>query len=287
MKRILVPTETGEDWWIVVHDLCVDDGKFRQLRPIHLLTHLAQFHPKKSKHTFRLCHSLENKLFSVRYNQRELLLALAPVDKPLYTHSRVRDFAAEQAVIAACENYLNSLYTTLEVVSLLNRVFNDGLPSGFRKQSKKFPVFNFEANEWLKIFYDLRSELTHYNSPLPQVRDRRLIVTFATPGSLEHFERDQQYSVDISLVTEFTHRLFDLLDSWARPEILRLNREEKLVVYQELVFDGQLHPKNVTVGDLVDLLPDSDLRTQIVSSKNDVCVATESYGENGESIGQS
>ncbi|WP_413432586.1 hypothetical protein [Crateriforma spongiae] len=259
MKRALFPTESGTDWWVVVHDLMIDDGKLRRLRPIHVLTHLGQFHPKASKtQTFALCNALENKLYAVRYHQAEVLRALAPIDKSLYGNSRVFEYAGEQAVVAALEAYLNSIYSALEITALINRDFNRPLPSGFRKQSKKFSLFAFADNDWLGPFYDLRSELTHYNTPLPSIQDRSLILEFNSPRDGEHFERKQKYKVPFDFIIAMVHELFAMLDNWATPELKILDGDHKLKIFKEVSLQEHLEPRDITIAEILSLIPNSD-----------------------------
>src|SRR5664280_2510755 len=107
MKKVRIPIQGAGECWIVVHDLTMSDGRLRQLRPIHVLTHLAQHHPNaKGSQLFSLALALENKLFGVRYHQAELMRALAPIDRALYKHS-VQEFAGEQVVLCCLEAYLN------------------------------------------------------------------------------------------------------------------------------------------------------------------------------------
>lgn len=256
MKRALFPTDTGTDWWVVVHDLLIDDGKLRRLRPIHILTHLGQFHPNASRsQTFVLCSALENKLFAVRYHQTELLRALAPIDKSIYGNASVFDYSGEQAVIAALEAYLNSIYSALEIVALINRDFNRPLPVGFRRQSKKFALFSISGNEWLAPFYDLRTELTHYNSPLPSIQERSIIFEFSAPSDGEHFERKKKYKVPFDYIIAMVHQLFSLLDAWAAPELEKLDGGQKLQIFKEVSLKENLKPRDITISELLSLLP--------------------------------
>jgi hypothetical protein len=259
LKRALFPTEAGTGWWIVVHDLVIDDGKLRRLRPIHALTHLGQYHPKASQsQTFALCVALENKLFAVRYHQAEVMRALAPIDNNLYGRSRVHEYTGEQAVIAALEAYLNSIYSALEVTALINRDFNRPLPSGYRSQSKKFPPFALKDNEWLRVFYDLRTELTHFNTPLPSIQDRSLVLEFNSPGDGEYFEKKKKYKIPFGYIVAMVHGLFDLLDHWAEQELKLLDGKQGLQIFEEISLESHLKPRDITISDLLALIPTPD-----------------------------
>jgi hypothetical protein len=254
MKKLRAPNTDGKDLWIIVHDLSIADARLRQLRPIHVLTHLGKCHPRANKHqTFAMCMALENKLLGVRYHHGELLRALAPLDRALYPISRVQEYHGEQAVICALEAYLNAIYTALEVVSLINRHFNGKLPMGFRDQSRKHAIFAFQRWPWLPIFYDIRTELTHYNTPIPLLTQRKLFMEFTTLSKLEHFTRGR-YEISFDDICGFTHGLFDLCDAWANEELPHLDGNIEIDLFREERLGPPLVLTKVKISDVIGML---------------------------------
>ena len=113
----------------------------------------------------------------------------AKVGDPICDGKFEKDYDSIQEVIADLEAYLNSIYSVLEIIALLNRNFDRSLPQSFRKQATKYELFSFEHNKWLKVFYDLRGELTHYNTPLPTIEDTCIVVDFKTLLNLSSSKR--------------------------------------------------------------------------------------------------
>lgn len=255
MKVIQMPIEgAAEDWWIVVHDLTVADGRLRKLRPIHVFTHLAQRLTSKPGEMFALCLALENKLFGVRYHSTELHRAAAPVARPVYVGHRVRDYDGSQAVICAFEAYLGAVYSALEVTADINRRLHRDLPAGFRRQSNKFPLFALGNKVWLRMFYDLRSEFTHYSSPLPIVHEKKMVIEFRNARDLEFFEAGKKYEMPYDHIHNFTYELFDLLDLWATEELKRIDPEGEIDVIHETGWKKKLETKKVKVAEILGLL---------------------------------
>ncbi len=253
MKKVRMQAEGGGEWWIVVHDLMVEDGRLRQLRPIHVLTHLAHYHPHvKGEHVFALSLALENKLFGVRYHQAELMRAIAPIDRAIYQHS-IQEYAGEQVVLCCLEAYLNSIYTVLEIIGQINRHFHQSLPHGFRDQSKKFNLFSFEKWQWLPHFYDVRVELTHFNSSLPTIRDRKILIEFTSPSNPLHFDRGK-HEVPLDAILGYVHELFALADAWALEELKLMPVENVLPLMTEAVLNEPPTNKNIQIKDVLALI---------------------------------
>lgn len=254
MKKARMPVEGGGEWWIVVHDLTIADGRLRHLRPIHVLTHLAQHYPnvKANNQLFSLSLALENKLFGVRYHQAELMRALAPIGRGIYQHS-VQDFAGEQVVLCCLEAYLNSIYTVLEIIGQINRYFHPTLPHGFREQSKKFELFAFEKWPWLSHFYDVRIELTHYNSSLPTIRDRKIFIGFTGPSKLLHFERGN-HEIPMDELLGYIHGLFDLADTWAREELKLMPPDNEVDLMTETTLNSRPLSKKIKLREILALI---------------------------------
>lgn len=248
-----MPTEGGGEWWVAVHDLTVAEGRLRNLRPIHVLTHLAQHYPNvKRNDCFGLSLALENKLFAVRYHQAELMRSLAPVGRNIYQHS-VRDFAGEQVVLCCLEAYLNAIYTSLEIVGQINRYFHKDLPHGFRDQSKKYPTFTFERWQWLPHFYDVRIELTHYNSSLPTIRDRKLLIDFKCPGKPLYFARGK-HDIPMDDIIAYTYGLFDLCDAWAQEELKLMPPDNEVDLIAEQGLNRPLKVSKIKLREVIQLM---------------------------------
>src|SRR6266550_1081507 len=103
MISLLVPTESGQPWWIMTHQLAfAGNTRHPRLRPIHVLTFLAQslVQPPHVVNLYRRCLALENKLYAVRLFHFELRSALAEFGDPIYPPSYVREYEEDQRVIA-------------------------------------------------------------------------------------------------------------------------------------------------------------------------------------------
>jgi hypothetical protein len=146
MKLVRLPTDNGPDWWIIVHELSLAEGRLRKLRPIHVFTHLTKLILKgrDAAKIGEMGFWLENKLFGVRYHRYELKKVLAGTEDSIYKDKFVRDYESDQRVICVLDGFLNSIYTTLELSSQMNRLLYPNLPMGFRKQGKKFELFRVD-----------------------------------------------------------------------------------------------------------------------------------------------
>ncbi|GAI87106.1 unnamed protein product, partial [marine sediment metagenome] len=141
----------------------------------------------------------------------------------------------EQDLISSLECHLHTLYTTLELVAEMNRVFTPNMPMGFRKQSKKYQPFSFDNRDWLKAFYDLRSELTHYNTALPLRRQGKLIIEFRSNRQLELYVKGRT-EIELHGVVQFLPQLLKFLDEWAMVILERLPDEGEIHVLKTSVF---------------------------------------------------
>jgi hypothetical protein len=254
MKALKFPSETGEQWWIVSHDLLLAEGRLRKLRPIHVFTHLAQYLVKsKPKHLGLLCLSLEAKLSGVRFQHIELRKAIAEVGDSIYEGKYVREYDAELKVISALEAYLNSIYTVLELVALINRILHPNLPIGFRKQSKKFGFFDFSKWDWLPHFYDVRSELTHFGSSLPRIDEGKVVIEFTSEKKLEKFEKGI-FEIPFINIFNYSDRLFQMLDEWAKDELSMIDPEESIHTVLETGLNSPLKVEDIKIKDVLALL---------------------------------
>jgi hypothetical protein len=254
MKSLRMPSAQGGELWILTHDLMHEDGRRRHLRPIHVFTWLAQRLPNnKPQDVFWLCLALENKLFAVRQFLFELRAAIARVGDPIYGTAFVRAYEDEQQVIAMLEAYLAAVYTALEIAAEINRLLHPNLRIGFREQAKKVPAFSFTEWKWLGHFYDLRSELTHFNTPLPSVERKNLLVEFRRAKRLHTFQPGRN-EIQFEVILAYASELFRMLDTWASGELVGIDRAIKIKVTTERCFDGPLRVKEVTVGSILKLL---------------------------------
>lgn len=256
VKVIRLPHANGGEAWAVTHDLMVADGRRRRLRPIHVFTHLAQhLYPLKPGVVFGLAMALENKLYSVRFHHFELRRAIAAVDDPIYRGAYIREYEDEQRAIAALEAYLGAIYTSLEIVAQINRLIHDGLPMGFRKQAKKAAVFNFADWPWLPHFFDVRSELTHFNTPLPLVQHGCILIDFQRTKELEVFPKGRA-EVELKAVLAYATELFRMLDAWAVDELKRVDPNTELHEAVELGPNTPLKVRKITARRVLKLLRD-------------------------------
>lgn len=254
MKVVRLPTKNKGDWWTIVHDLTVHEGRLRNLRPINILTFLGQVRAKGlKKNPFHLCMALENKLFGVRLHLQEFSKAVAPIIDQIYSGHYVREYGGTQVVICALEAYLNSIYTSLEMCSQINKIFHDKLPIGFRKQAKKYKIFNFKNWEWLPCFYDLRSELTHFNTPLPRIKEQKIFIEFTSSKKLEVFKKGK-YEITFDLIKSFAPGLFNLLDTWALKELKLVDPDTKIAIIKETGWKKPLKTEKRKAKEILDLI---------------------------------
>lgn len=259
MKLLRLPTKNGRDWWVVTHDFLFKQPCFKNVRPIHVLTFLAQVLVDKNKHTvFRLCLALENKMFAVKHNLSRLRSSIAKVGDPIYDGKFERDYDSTQEVIADLEAYLNSIYSVLEVTALLNRNFDRSLPSNFRRQAKKYKLFSFKRKKWLKIIYDIRSELTHYNTTLPILREGAIIIDFQIPSKLEFFKKGK-YRITFAEIFNLYCELIKLLDKWAIDKLKGIDRKSEQDVFELDESKKRLVRKKVKVKNIIKMMRSCNL----------------------------
>jgi hypothetical protein len=262
MKSLRFPHAQGGEVWLITHDLMFDEGRRRRLRPIHVFTWLAQhLNVKKPQDVFWLCLALENKLFAVRHFQLEVRASVAQVGDPVYARPYVQAYEDEQKVIATLEAYLAAIYTTLEITAEINRFLHTGLRIGFREQAKKFPPFSFEAWPWLPHFYDVRSELTHFNTPLPSVETKNLLIEFRREKRLNVF-KPGRHEISFEAILTYLPELFRMLDAWAADELKNINKDLKIKISSEPGPNSALRVKEVRASQVLKLLRDPKVRKQ-------------------------
>ncbi|MBI1815509.1 MAG: hypothetical protein HYR72_11060 [Deltaproteobacteria bacterium] len=270
MKVVKLPAHGGGEVWLVVHQLTVAEGRLKHLRPIHVLTFLAQHLvkvtpgesiPSRPQRTFGLCLALENKLAGVRHHQRQLREAIAGAVEDVYDERYVRDYDATQAVICSLEAYLNAIYTALELVARINRLLHDGLPQGFRDQSKRFAGFGFERWEWLPHFYDVRTELTHFGTPLPILAEDKIVMEFTDARQLRAFGKGR-YDIPFTHFLSYAPALFEMLDAWAVEELARVEPGLEIDYSQETRPGVPLLPGKVKAGEILALVNLSQIKKE-------------------------
>jgi hypothetical protein len=230
------------------------EGRLRKLRPIHVFTFLAQtLVPHGKKDIFFSCLSLENKLFGARLHRFELRRALAEVGDPMYHSGYVWDYDDRQRFICVLEAYLNAIYSALEITAQINRSLHQDLAVGFRKQSKKFDLFDFSRWSWLARFYDIRSELTHFGSPIPDIHEKWLMIEFRQSKRLEVFNKGK-HKIGIDEILEYSIHLFELMDAWATEELKRVDHDAELDSLLETGLHSPLKKEKVKAGVILNLL---------------------------------
>lgn len=249
MKVARVPYQGGQEIQMAIHDLAIYEARLRRFRPIHALTYLAQFHKsaKDKGQAFWLGLTLENKLSAVAHYLTLVSQALTPMTVDLYPGHYVREYDPVQRLIALIEGYVGAVYSSLEVVALLNKQFNSGLPQGFRRQAKKFELFSLAKRDWLPHFYDVRSELAHYNSPIPIVEKGKLVIEFKNPSQLEVFSKGR-HEIGFDAILGYAAGLFDMLDEWSMTELKNVEMEASLQVLHETGWKKPLEAKTETVS---------------------------------------
>ncbi|HIH36944.1 MAG TPA: hypothetical protein HA232_03440 [Methanocellales archaeon] len=227
MKVLLLPIKGGTNWWVVTHSFSFKEAPFKNVRPIHVLTFVAQELAKENKkETFHLSLSLENKIFAVRHNLSHLRSSVAKTGDPVYDGQFEKEYDTIQEIIADLEAYLFSIYSVLEITARLNRSFSPELPQSFRRQAKKYELFDFKDREWLGIFYDLRAELTHYGTPLPLLKEGGILIDFQNTSKLEHFKKGE-HRILFEQIFNFYPDLMRLLDQWADKKLTEITEIDK------------------------------------------------------------
>lgn len=213
---------------MVLHDLTITENRVPPVEPIHAYTFLAQLAGSGSKKArFALGLALEHKLFAVGQSferLRRLASDDARSEPPVLF---LRDYLAEARLVSELEAYVGSIYASLEVVAKLNKHLDDRLPSKFHDQAKKYEVFSLTASPWLGRLLDLRSEVTHFSSPLPVVTHGKLAIEFRTQRTLNAFSQGLQ-EVAFAEILSYRRELHELLNRWARVALTFVDPETEI-----------------------------------------------------------
>jgi|GEM_PF-2752014 len=253
MKIVRIPDGLGNDALVVMHNFGVHEEPYRKFRSIHLLTYLAQHHEnsKNSIDAFRLSITLENKIYAVEHYLNLLSENLGSLSIGLYEKHSISDYYPTQKTIAIIEGYINAIYSTLEVTSELNKHLNFSLPKGFRRQAKKYELFSFERNEWLKHFYDIRTELAHYNSIIPIIERDMFIIEFRNPSKLEVF-KNGKHEVKFETLLNYAPSLLNMLDTWSKNELQYIKKDAELNIIHEAGWRKPVINKTITLQTLLE-----------------------------------
>jgi hypothetical protein len=201
----------------------------------------------------RLCSTLEAKLTGVEHFGTAMAEAFNRIPDPSTHESDLATWEPAAAFISTLEAYLNAIYSSLEVASALAKTFDVNLKQGFRRMalSKIAPTaLQFSRWPWLASFYDVRTELGHYGSPLPFLRRASVVLTITQPGAPHRFKRGKQAEVPISELLAYEDGLRGMLDEWATDRLAQLDPNLK---FRQLVFDaeGQRQGHDLTLRELM------------------------------------
>jgi hypothetical protein len=255
MKLVRLPTKDGPDWWIIVHDLTLTGGRLRNLRAINVFTHLSKLvvQDKIAPKVAESCLWLENKLFGVRHHYFELKKAIAETDDPFCQAKYVRDYDDQQKVICILEAYLNSIYSALELTAQINRCIYPELRIGFRNQSKKFALFSFDKWKWLLSFFDVRSELEHFASSLPQIEEGNILIN-VTSEKNKYILKKGKNKIPLAMILNYSIGLFALLDEWAIQKLKKIDPDRLIPSIEETGIDSPLRTEKIKAKEIVNLM---------------------------------
>ncbi len=239
--RLPVAGNKNEECWVVVHGLSLNEGQKRKLRPIHVLTLLAQLiNREESIDLFSLSLALENKLKAVTYNHEQLRMVSSSIGDIFYPEPYIREYGETQRFIASLEAYLSSIYSSLAITGKINRKLHPelNLKMSFRQQAKKFDKFDFSKWTWLPHFYDVRDELVHHSTSLPIAWQEKLIIEFKSKRDFNFFSKGS-FEIPIDNIFTYGIDLFRMLDEWSSEELKRVDPDSELDSYD---MDGLTKP---------------------------------------------
>jgi len=254
MKLIRLPQNKERDWWVFAHELTLDHNSVRKIHPIHIFTHLiGRFVKNHTIGVFNLCLALENKLYAIRLNRVSFRKSVIESSENRLNSKYVRDYKPSQKVICSLDNYLGSIYSSLEITAQTHALIHSklNLPRNFRDQSKKVDIFSFKKGDWLAEFYDLRSELTHYSSSIPMIDEREIFVEFHGEKDRENFEKGK-HRIGIRNILGYYPQFLKMLNNWSRSELLSADPKVNIYAIPRSDFNKPLKPKSVKVETILD-----------------------------------
>jgi hypothetical protein len=247
---------TAQRVWVLQHDLSSREGAVVKTRPIHVLTFVystlpPQFLPPRAGRLPSLCSALEAKLDGVEHFARETAEAFERIPQPGEDGRDLASFAGGAVFVACVEAYFGAIYSSLELTNGIVRTLDPNVKQGFRAMTKKgFGPFQFARWPWLGSFYDLRTELCHFGSPLPSIGESAIVVDITQSHETHRFKRGQKASIPIDEIVAYREGLVEMLDAWALSQLSSLDQELPLF---QLVFDveGQRSSERPTLREFL------------------------------------
>ncbi len=164
MLPLIVTSPTKSTIWIQLHKLHLKSNWAYGVKRIDILVFLSTHIDNCNRdNAYSLGIALDTKLIGLERTHRDFISCATAVGD-ISPDPNIRISDDDDDFLCALDSHLHALYATLEITAEFNKAFNHELPRGFRRQAKKYELFSFDNNPWLKEFYDLRTELTHYNT---------------------------------------------------------------------------------------------------------------------------
>jgi hypothetical protein len=238
---------TNQRVWVLSHDLSSREGQeIQKTRPIHLLTFVYSTVAGKVlpvvERTGPLCSALEAKLKSVEHFAVSALETFRRIKRPGADGRDLASFAEGVVFISHLEAYIGAVYSSLELTNAVVRNMHPkaSIKHGFRAMAKRgFNTFQFDRWEWLSSFYDVRTELCHFGSPLPVIEGEAIVLSITQSHETHRFERGTRVMVPVSEMLQYRDGLLTMLDDWAMNELRDLRAADPELKLHQLVFDAE------------------------------------------------
>jgi hypothetical protein len=242
--------------WVLQHDLSSREGPIAKTRPTHVLTFVYATHGQKlvgagHERASRLCTALEAKLNAVEHLAATMSESFAKIPKPGANGKEITSFDEGAIFIAQVEAYLGAVYSSLELTNAVVRTLHPKVKQGFRAMTKKgFGPFQFDRWPWLSSFYDVRTEMCHFGSPLPWIDAAAIVLDITQPHETHRFKRGTKVAVPVAELLQYRDGLFLMLDAWALEHLRSLDQE---LTFYQLVFDtnGKRKGEHPTLRELL------------------------------------
>lgn len=242
--------------WVLQHNLASREGPVYKTRPVHVLTFVYATHAQKlvatsHERVSRLCTALEVKLTAVEHLATTMSESFAKIPKPGANGKDIASFDEGAVFVAEVEAYLGAVYSSLELTNAVVRTLHPTVKQGFRAMTKKgFGPFQFDRWPWLSSFYDVRTELCHFGSPLPWIDGAAIVLDITQSHETHRFKRGTKVAVPVAELLQYRDGLLSMLDAWALDHLRSL--DQGLPLYQ-LVFDsnGQRKGEHPTLRELL------------------------------------
>ncbi len=242
---------TNQRVWVLQHDLWSREGPMTPTRAVNLLTFVYEAHghmlfPDKGKGLSQPCFALEAKLKAVAHFAEGITAAFARVPHPGADGRDIASFDAGTVVMGEVEAYLGAVYSSLELTNRIVRTLHPHVKQGFRTMAKKgFGCFTFERWPWLGSFYDVRTELCHFGSPIPAIDPAAVVLNITQRHETHRFAQGTQVAVPLAELQGYRDGLLSMLDEWALSELRSLDGAMTL---RQLVFDARGFRRGVDVN---------------------------------------